>query len=111
MTNNLKKRKMNKKGDIPTLILVIGVFLVCGLAIISFGISFNSTKQSFEILENMVAVNSIAEQARFYENVGLKPEDILDLRRQGNFYNITSEKVLYGDRVIYIQHLMPVKNP
>lgn len=40
-------RKKNKRGDIPVTILVIGVFVVCTLALLSFFVSMNIIKNSF----------------------------------------------------------------
>lgn len=45
---------MNKRGDVPTAILVIGVFIVCALAIGSFfywGVVLNKSFQSVSIME------------------------------------------------------------
>jgi len=50
-----RARKMNKKGDLPVTILVIGVFAVCTLALLSFFYSSFLIHKSFvgvEIIEN-----------------------------------------------------------
>lgn len=58
---------MNKRGDVPTAILVIGVFIVCALAIGSFfysGILFNKSFQSVEKMEKAnieIEKNSVAD--------------------------------------------------
>lgn len=46
---------LNKKGDVPVTILVIGVFVVCGIAIGSFvyaGILMNKSFQGIDSIEN-----------------------------------------------------------
>jgi hypothetical protein len=56
---------MNKKGDLPVTILVIGVFAICGLALLSF---FNSTiqiKKSFVGIDLMEEMNYKIEEGNF----------------------------------------------
>jgi len=63
--------KINKKGDIPIVILVIGVFVICGLAITSFIVSDKIVLgKSFgiELFENIFAK---VEKFNFYQNIGL----------------------------------------
>lgn len=43
----MKLVKFNKRGDIPTTILVIGVIFVCGMAIFSFFASTIKMRDSF----------------------------------------------------------------
>lgn len=83
------KNKMNKRGDIPITILVIGVLAVCGLAILSFFTSNNSVKRSFSVIDTVVESGLIKEKISFYKNLGYKEEEIkniLDLQEdsQGN---------------------------
>ena len=107
-----KKDKMNNRGDIATMVLVIGVFLVCGVAIFSF-VFFNSyDRQSFaNSLEIMASVNSIAEQVRFYENTGMQPEKILNITKQSDFYNSTLEKREGDKRLFYVEYKLAIGNP
>lgn len=56
---------LNKKGDIPVTILVIGVFAICVLAIFSFiqaADNFNSNFRGVGLIET---VNAIEEEIRF----------------------------------------------
>ncbi|MEX2017198.1 MAG: hypothetical protein WD876_01885 [Candidatus Pacearchaeota archaeon] len=100
----------SRKGDIATMILVIGIFLVCAVALFSFVFFSGADRQSFsDALGTMAKVNLIAEQARFYENAGIQPESMLDLTREGNYYNITVERKDDDKRKIYIKYLMPIK--
>jgi len=53
---------MDKKGDIPTTILVIGVFVVCTLALFSFFSSIKLLDKSFTGLDVIEEVNSDIEK-------------------------------------------------
>lgn len=52
----------NKKGDIPTTLLVIGVIALCGLAIFIFVNSLNTTKGSFSHIEEIEKANMKIEE-------------------------------------------------
>lgn len=52
----------NKKGDIPTTILVIGVFVVCTLAIASFFYSGFLLNKKFEWVSKMEKANAEIEK-------------------------------------------------
>lgn len=45
--------RKNKRGDIPTTLLVIGVVAICGLAIFVFINSLGQTKESFNYIEEI----------------------------------------------------------
>jgi len=101
---------MNKRGDISTLVLVIGVFLVCTVAIFSFMFLNNSDKERFaSVLENMAKVNSVAEQIRFYENIGQDPTSFLDITKKNNEYNITLNEIDGGERLFGVQYIIKAK--
>jgi len=55
----------NKKGDIPISILIIGIVLVCCIAIISFFSSMNKVRNSFAGIATMEQLNSQLEQNTF----------------------------------------------
>ena len=61
----------NKRGDIPVTILVIGVFAICGLAILSFMYSnifvVKLDNLGIEIFED---IHTSVEQFYFYLNIG-----------------------------------------
>ncbi len=68
----IKKFFENKRGDVPVTILVIGVFVVCTLALFSFMFSLSSINNSFETLEVMENVNIQIEQnpvQNYYEEI------------------------------------------
>ena len=100
----------SRRGDISTFVLVIGVFLVCTLAIFSFIFFNNSNKESFEnVVENMAIVNSIAEQIRFYENIGQDPASFLDITKENNEYNIALNKMDGDERLFGVQYIFRAK--
>ena len=99
----------SRRGDISTLILVIGVFLVCAVAIFSFTLFRGSSSQKFEVLDEMVFISSIAEQVRFYENAGLEPTDFLDIKKENNVYIITLQKIDGEERIFGVEYTIPVR--
>jgi len=111
--------KKSRKGDIPTLVLVIGVFLVCAVTILTLSISIISMNNGFESLQSMVSVNSAAEQVRFYENAGLDVTSILDIKKENNYYLLTSETkskelltfsgIEKEKRMFYVEYKIPAK--
>lgn len=77
MKNNLKV--INKKGDVPTAILVLGTFAVCALALISFyasGIFVENTFFGPDLIEQM---NSNANEYSFYRSQNLNGQEIRDI--------------------------------
>ncbi len=64
---------MNKRGDIPVTILIIGVILICCLAIFSFFSSTAKIRKSFIGLGVMEELNSQIEEITFN---GGNPEGI-----------------------------------
>lgn len=57
----------NKKGDIPTTLLVIGVIALCGLTIFIFVNSLNTTKGSFDYVEEIEKANMKIEENSLHE--------------------------------------------
>lgn len=55
----------NRKANIPVTILVIGVFAVCGLALLSFFNSAIETRESFIGIDLMEKINSQIEEYNF----------------------------------------------
>ena len=77
----------NRKGDVPTAILVLGTFAVCALALISFFASNLFVENTFfgpEIIEKM---NSNVNEYNFYNSKNLNGEEIREiLLLEENFY-------------------------
>ncbi len=55
----------NKRGDIPVTILVLGVVMICGLALLSFYNANKTTENSFVGIKIMKEINSRVEQTLF----------------------------------------------
>jgi len=107
---------MNKKGDVSTTILVIGVFAICGLALLSFYLSGIDSKETFSRLDIIKNVNSIADEIRFYKNpeINKNPEEIMEIfgkeiqkgsivysaKKEGGNYKITA--ILYEDKYDFV---------
>lgn len=68
--------EMNKRGDIPVTVLVIGVFAVCALALFTFFVADFNTSNSFVGLKIMEEMNSQIDEYLFYKNDG-KSEELL----------------------------------
>lgn len=71
----MKKILKEKKADIPITILVLGVLIICVLAIVSFVISKNKNEKNLLGVEVIEAVNSDAEKFYFYRNLGFSNEE------------------------------------
>lgn len=76
----------NKRGDIPITILVIGVFLVCSLALLSFYLSGINEQKTATRLEMMREVNSLTDEIKFYRNpdINKNPEALMDAFNKKN---------------------------
>ncbi len=55
----------NNRGDIPITILVIGVFVICTLAILSFFVSSINLRNSFVGVDIIEKVNGVIEKSQF----------------------------------------------
>lgn len=64
----------NKRGDLPTVLLVIGTVLVCSLALGSFYLFSIGVEEGFEAIEVGEQVNALAEEISFYLIQGISPE-------------------------------------
>lgn len=56
---------MNKRGDVPTVVLVIGVFGICSLAMLSFFSANVGVMDSFSGVSVMEKINIMIEEAEF----------------------------------------------
>ena len=87
------KNKMNKRGDIPITILVIGIVMVCILAILSFNVSILKVQKNFDI-QIVKEIKLVKERADFYKNLGFSEgqiDSILEIKtdEQGRRYIIS----------------------
>lgn len=62
--------KLNKKANIPVIILVMGVVILCGLAILSFSISSQNTKKAFSDVFIVEEIKIQKEKLNVYEELG-----------------------------------------
>ena len=77
----------NKRGDIPTAILVLGAFAVCTLALISFYASSIFVENNFFGLDLVEKMNSQVNEYNFYNSKNLNGEEIREiLLLEDNFY-------------------------
>jgi len=66
---------MNKKADITITILVIGIIVVCFLALISFYLASLSTDKNFEGIRKIVRINSNMERYLSGETIKIEEPD------------------------------------
>ena len=75
----MTKNKPNKRGDIPVTILVMGVVLICILAIVSFYISDRAAKKGFDI-ELVEKAAIMGEKISFYkESLGFSEAQVEEM--------------------------------
>lgn len=92
----MKKIIESKRGSIPVMILVIGVFAVCTLAMFTFLNSNVQARDSFQGLKLLGEMNSQIEEYEFYKMQGKTDEEIkemLKLQEQGIFKTRSVEEV------------------
>ena len=69
-------RKINKRGDIPVTILVIGVVAVCIMAIFSFYTVGKITKNSLNSVGIIQKASVAADKIALYKNLGFTNDEI-----------------------------------
>ena len=69
----------NKRASVPVTILVIGVFALCGIALITFFISEFNFSNSFAMVDDLRAINVFQDEWNFYQNQGKTDSQILNL--------------------------------
>ena len=60
---------INRRGDIPIMVLVIGVFAVCALILLSFSSSSSGAKEKFVIIGMVSDVNSLVNVGSLIEKI------------------------------------------
>ena len=77
----------NRKGDVPTAILVLGTFAVCALALVSFFASNLFVETTFFGPDLVEKMNSQVNEYNFYSSKNLNSEEIREiLLLEENFY-------------------------
>ena len=88
-------KNMNKRGDVPITILVIGIFALCTLALISFYFASIKVVNSFAGVSLAEEVNSIGEQISFYKINNPDMINTLGIEKRTNngieYYSINKE--------------------
>jgi hypothetical protein len=89
---------MNKRGDIPITILVVGVLFICGMALFTFYFSNDSVKKGFNSVEAVEQAAVIADKIILYENLGFEQteiDEIFDIKpdTQGRYFVIEKGSV------------------
>ena len=85
---------MNRRGDIPVTILVLGVLIICGLALLSFFSAGNHGRESFGGLGLVEEINSQVEEALFD---GENPEGLKLEKKSGKrFLLFGKQKLLFS---------------
>ncbi len=64
----------SKRGSIPIVIFVIGVFVLCGVAILSLFVSNANVKSKFNGLELVEIVNNKVDTFYLYRNSGVSDD-------------------------------------
>ena len=83
----------NRKGDVPTAILILGTFAVCALALISFFASSILVETTFFGPDLVEKMNSQVNEYNFYSSKNLNSEEIREiLLLEENFYINEEEK-------------------
>jgi hypothetical protein len=95
----MKINRLNKRGDVPITLLVIGVFAICTLALLSFFLANLKIEKAFSGVSLMENVNSIAEKIKFYEINSLNVDfgetkngdSILKTEKKEDYYSIIGQ--------------------
>ncbi len=78
-----------KKGDVPITILVLGVFVVCSLALLSFYLSNLKMGEAFQGIDSVEKMNLKINEYNFYKNYGKKSfsdEEVKTILEEEDFY-------------------------
>ncbi|MDP2673181.1 MAG: hypothetical protein Q8O84_05195 [Nanoarchaeota archaeon] len=91
---------INKRGDIPVTILVLGVLAVCSLAIFSFYISGKNSKGEFVNIKIIEKVGYFSEEIKFYNNLEKDSFQEMKVFNEGltMSYYLPDDIVFLGDK-------------
>ena len=81
----MKEMPRFKRGSLPVTLLLIGVFALCGFALLTFFISDFEVSNSFVGVDLVSKVVSNADEYLFYKNSGMSEETL------GEFFVLTEE--------------------
>lgn len=89
---------LNKKGDVSLTVLVIGIFLVCVIALFTFTWSDTKFKNRFFGVNTLEEINSDVEQFYTYINLGYSKEisaSLIDAEYNADEDRVTITKEVY----------------
>ncbi len=94
----MKIQRKNKRGSIPIAILVLGVLLVCTLALTSFYLSERNVKKNFDVLNIVSIAKLVGEKAIVYQNLGYTKEQAdkmlgITVDSTGRYYLVREGKI------------------
>lgn len=94
---------MNKKGDVPITILVIGIFAVCSLALFTFILADVRTSNSFVGISELSELNFKINQYKFLESQEVPLDRILQVtgaieEEDGIYLYVEKNKSFLGGR-------------
>ena len=102
----MRIRKMNKRGDIPVTILVLGVLAICLFAIFSFYTSDGNVKEDFQVVGAVEEASLVRERIELHRNLGFEEaeiKEIFGIEKEGGRDFITIQK----DK-INVSYILPV---
>jgi len=97
----------SKRGEVPVVILVIGVVAICIFALLSFAFSFNISNKAFISINLLENASAIEEQVQFYKNLGLNPENYLDVTYDGKLYHVSDKRMSNGEIQFMVEYEFP----
>lgn len=101
----MKKLFEDRKGEVPGVILVLGVIAICALAIFSFLVVEWEAKSGFGSLRAVDEVVISAKRIEFYQEVGVSETDLEVL------FEIKSDEVgryiSSGNEIVSVKYYLP----
>ncbi len=94
----------NKRGDLPVTILVIGVVLICGLALFSFLASGIKTGQSLLGVSQIEEMNSKIDEYYFYKKMEISDQEIekiLEIENGAMFIEKTPSNIFKKEKFLF----------
>jgi hypothetical protein len=96
MIKKNKKYGMNKRGDLPVTILVIGVLVVCIIALISFMHSSSKVKKTFSGIDLIEEANAKIEAGNLNTFYIEKTVNKFSPGFEGEDFSWTKEKLIFS---------------
>jgi len=86
----------NKKANLPVTVLVIGIFALCGFALLTFFLSDFKISNSFVGIDVVSKLNSLGDEYLFLKNAGV------DEAKLATMFDVKEE---YGRKYFYEEKL------